>query len=101
MGIPLIRGRLFDETDGADRPVVAVTESAAEAYWPGEDPVGQRVASDGDSWATIVGVVGDVRQYGLDRAAPEAAYVPVAQSPFRVMNRVLAVVVRENVGAIR
>lgn len=71
LGIPLLRGRLFDGNDGAAAPGVAViSESVANTVWPGEDPIGRRIDRsnmDGvDQLMTIVGVVGDARYYGPD-----------------------------------
>lgn len=72
MGVPLIRGRLFDDRDHADAPHAAViSESLAEQQWPGQDPLGRLIQfgnMDGDLRVfTIVGVVGDVRESGLDQ----------------------------------
>src|SRR5207244_8429797 len=51
-------------------------------YWPDADPVGQRVSADGgETWATVVGIVGDVRQYGLDQNPGAEMYLPFGQSP--------------------
>ena len=71
LGIPLLRGRLFDESDGAGAPGVAViSESVANRVWPGEDPIGHRIDRsnmDGvNQLMTIIGVVGDARYYGPD-----------------------------------
>jgi len=71
MGIPLVRGRLFDERDGPDAAHVAViSQSLAEREWPNADPIGRIIQfgnMDGDLRPfTIVGVVGDVRERGLD-----------------------------------
>jgi predicted permease len=71
MGIPLVRGRVFDDRDGPGAPHAAViSEALARARWPNEDPVGKVVqfgGMDGDLTPfTIVGVVGDVRERGLD-----------------------------------
>lgn len=71
LGIPLIQGRLFDDRDGPDAPHVAViSESLAKRRWPGEDPIGKRIQyanMDSDFRVfTIVGIVGDVRDEGLD-----------------------------------
>jgi putative ABC transport system permease protein len=67
LGVPLVSGRLFDERDvrGAERTVV-INETLARAHWPGEDPVGRRITLAGREPATVIGVVGDVRQTGLD-----------------------------------
>jgi predicted permease len=71
MGIPLLRGRLFDGRDGPDAPHVAVvSQSLAEREWPNSDPIGRIIQfgnMDGDLRPfTIVGVVGDIRDRGLD-----------------------------------
>jgi predicted permease len=83
MGIPLRRGRYFDARDAKGTPPVAiVNETMARQYWPGEDVVGKRfkVTDDGPgSWLTIVGVVGDVRQLGLDAPVKAEMYVPYRQ----------------------
>jgi putative ABC transport system permease protein len=67
MGIPLLRGRVFNEADGFDAPHVAViSESLAKAKWPGQDPIGRFIQfgnMDGDGRGLrIVGIVGDVRE---------------------------------------
>ena len=84
MGIPVLRGRGFDPTDGADAPSVAVIDLAlAQQMFAGEDPVGRRVkfGTDRGDWTTIVGVIGDVRHSGLEtRPAPEV-YVYYLQNP--------------------
>src|SRR5579864_3564973 len=82
MGIPLISGRFFTTGDAADKPIVIIiSQSFAHHYFPNEDPLGKRVSGDGKDWATIVGVVGDVRQFGLDKEPVDTAYIPFAQSP--------------------
>ena len=85
MGVPLIAGRTFAESDGAKAPDVAVVNDAlARKYWPGEQAVGKRLRFDNGPehpWRTIVGVVGDVRQLGLEQDAPPILYIPYAQFP--------------------
>jgi predicted permease len=83
LGIPLISGRFFTPHDNADSPEVAIiSRSLARHYFPNEDPIGKRISGDnGKSWVKIVGVVGDVKYYGLDREALDTAYVAFAQSP--------------------
>lgn len=78
MGIPLIRGRLFEERDGPHVPHVAlISESLAKTRWSGEDPLGIRIQfgnMDGDFTPfTIVGIVGDIRERGLD-ATPQPTF---------------------------
>jgi putative ABC transport system permease protein len=84
LGVPLIRGRRFDGRDVAGAAAtVVVTETLARARWPGEDPIGRRLAFSGGGpdtqWLTVIGVVGDVRQQGLDVPAWPEFYLPVEQ----------------------
>jgi len=86
LGIPLIRGRIFDERDGADSPHVAViSESLARDRWPNQDPIGHTIEfgnMDGDlRLLTIVGIVGDVHEYGLDVPPRPTVYVNLFQRP--------------------
>src|SRR5271155_4058301 len=86
LGIPLLRGRMFDEHDGADSPHVAViSESLASERWPGQDPIGHTIEfgnMDGDlRLLTIVGIVGNVHQYGLDAPSRPTVYVNLFQRP--------------------
>ena len=86
LGIPLIRGRIFDERDGANSPHVAViTESLARNRWPGQDPIGHTIEfgnMDGDlRLLTIVGIVGDTHEYGLDVPPVPTVYVNLFQRP--------------------
>jgi hypothetical protein len=93
LGIPLLRGRDVAPTDVAAAPnVVIVSASAAARYWPGQDPIGQRIvvatlrAPGGREelrWQTVVGVVGDVRYRGLLDPRLDI-YLPAAQSTMRV-----------------
>jgi putative ABC transport system permease protein len=62
--------------------VVVINETAQRKFWPHQDPLGRRVSGDGgEHWVTIVGVVGDVREFGLDKAPAPEAYASQAQSP--------------------
>ena len=94
MGIPLRRGRVFQDGDRSGSPhVVIVNESAAAKHWPGIDPIGQRIRYSGmdrhrDDWMTVVGVVGDVNQIGLDAPVEAETYVPFTQRPERMQNGV-------------
>lgn len=83
-GLPLRRGRGFDERDGMDAPPVAlVNEVLASELWPGLNPLGRRLVVDmfGSSEVEVVGVVGPVRHHGLDVAAQPEVYVPYEQLP--------------------
>jgi putative ABC transport system permease protein len=86
LGIPLARGRIFDERDGPDAPHVAViSDSLARQRWPGQDPIGHTIEFgniDGDlRLLTIVGIVGDVHEYGLDAPPRPTVYVNLFQRP--------------------
>jgi putative ABC transport system permease protein len=99
MGIPLLKGRLFDATDtAASRQVVLVSRNAAQQYWPGSDPIGSRVRfrfDRTDYEAEVVGVAGEVRHDALDSPAPAELFLPYSQSGFRS----LTVVVRTATGS--
>jgi putative ABC transport system permease protein len=81
MGIPLLQGRVFADADTAENAPsnIIVNETMARRYWPNEDPIGKRLKFDDpnfkSSWFTIVGVVGDVRQEGLEMPASLMTYV--------------------------
>jgi putative ABC transport system permease protein len=88
MGIQLLRGRLFTDHDreGAQR-VAIINETMAKRIFPDEDPIGKRIALTNESTAyrEIVGIVNDVKQYGLAEATPLQTYEPFAQKPFSSM----------------
>ncbi len=83
MGIPLLAGRTFAESDDGSHAGVAIASVAlARKYWPGESVIGKRLRFDsgaGAPWITVVGLVGDVRQLGLDVSAPALLYIPYRQ----------------------
>ena len=86
LGIPLVRGRLFDDRDRPDQPHVAViSESLARIQWKGADPIGRTIEfgnMDGDLRPlTIVGIVGDTREYGLEQPPRPTLYVDLMQRP--------------------
>ncbi len=90
LGLPLLQGRTFTARDDRRAPgVMVVNRTFAEEAWPGEDPVGKRVAccvdeDDPNLWKQVVGVVGDTRADGLGRPAPPEFYLPLDQAPPRV-----------------
>src|SRR6185369_12193617 len=89
VGIPLLRGRFFDQRDVRDAPpVVIVNETLAKRYWPGEDAVGKRLKGmdprgpnygKNDDWLTVVGVVKDMRGGGRERPPFSQIYEVQAQ----------------------
>ena len=85
--IPLIKGRFFTDADNADAPpVIIVNQAFAKKFWPNQDALGKRIVMGGMSehpnWITIVGVVGDVRHFGLDVDPKPEMYVPFAQDAY-------------------
>lgn len=86
MGIPLRAGRLFDEHDDANAAaVVLINETMARKFWPGGDAVGKRIklsaTPERAPWIGVVGVVGDVRHFGLEAAPRPEIYRPYAVNP--------------------
>jgi putative ABC transport system permease protein len=86
LGISLLQGRMFEDRDGPESPEVAViSESLARERWPGQNPISHTLElgnMDGDMrLVTIVGVVGDVREYGLEAPPRPTVYVDVFQRP--------------------
>jgi putative ABC transport system permease protein len=89
LGIPLLAGRTFTELDHGEAPLVAVINRAMTRYFDG-DPIGARISvNNGQSWLTIVGVVGDVRQYSLDQDAIAQVYTPLRQATNGLAGRLL------------
>jgi len=81
MGIRLIEGRFFDERDGTEgTPVVVINQTMARTYWPGQSPIGRRVQPN-QPWRTVIGVVEDTKNAGLDRPTGTELYIPLAQAP--------------------
>jgi putative ABC transport system permease protein len=84
LGIPLIRGRHFDRTDGENTPgVVLINETLARTFFAGDDALGKRLKSglDGSAWCTIVGIVRDVKHAGLDAQDKPETYYHYLQVP--------------------
>jgi putative ABC transport system permease protein len=78
MGIPLLKGRFFSDFDMQQnaQPVAIIDDKFAQRFWPGENPIGKRVWNDPKRQLTIVGVVGIVKQYGLDVDGRIVVYRP-------------------------
>jgi putative ABC transport system permease protein len=92
MRIPLVRGRSLEERDVHDTPqVLLVSQGLADRFWPNQNPIGKRIklpwnpGRDDEPWREVVGVVGDVKQYGPDKPNTMALYVPIAQYPVSFM----------------
>ncbi len=95
MGIPLLEGRSLTEQDVEAAQLVAlVNKTMAEELWPNDDAIGKRIKFPGSDkrpqpWRTVVGVVSDVAQYGLDRKPPMQLYLPESQFPTSFMTLVV------------
>jgi len=90
MGIPIIKGRDFEDRDQhTSTPVIIITEQFARQYFPGENPVGKRIHPGISTWDNedstmreIIGVAGDVRNRALNTEPKPAYYMPQSQLPF-------------------
>jgi putative ABC transport system permease protein len=91
MGIRLLRGRLLDDRDRPGSTAVVINHAMAEKFWPGQDPLGKRFGQgrDRSQWYQVVGVVGDVRSYGLARPTPYEFYRSIEEEPFAAMTVVM------------
>jgi putative ABC transport system permease protein len=88
LGVPLLQGRQFDSRDGpAAAPNIIISQSMAKRYWPDRDPIGQRIKIGGPQvdapWLTVIGVVGDTHQMGLDIAPEPEFFLSAAQDVMR------------------
>jgi len=83
IGIPFIKGRLFDDHDQPNTPpVVIINQTMAQKFWPNQDPIGKQVKSVQDgSVATIIGVVGDAKHYWLEETQQPQMYGSYSQQP--------------------
>jgi putative ABC transport system permease protein len=85
MGIPLRRGREFNDQDRAGTlPVVVINETLARRFWPGEEAIGKRMRWGGwnpQGWLTVVGVAADVKLSALEAESPPTVYMPIFQIP--------------------
>jgi len=103
LGIPVVGGRTFNDLDNEESMRVVVINKAMTRYWDGTDPVGSRLSlpiplpttqrpppgPPPTAWFTVVGVVGDVRQFGLAQETVAQIYVPLRQTPFAFAGQVL------------
>src|SRR5262249_38115996 len=89
LGMPLIRGREFSDADGPKgEPVIMIDETAAERFWPNEDPVGKQIRftfGRNPPWRRIVGVVGRSRTEALDAPYTPHAFLPATQVPVNAL----------------
>lgn len=90
MRIPLRQGRLLSTADDGQHRVAIINEALARRYLPGSNPVGRRIRFSGNNeWIEIVGVVADVKHFGLGRETPPTLYQPFTQSCWHLMSLVV------------
>ncbi len=91
MGIPLLQGRAFTDTDNRSAPPVAIVDDhLAARFWPHDSPLGKRLRQGSDGpWRTVVGVVDNAREYELSAQPPITVYFPVEQ--YRIASRFVVV----------
>ena len=99
IGVPVISGRVFNDLDSEESMRVVVINNAMTKYWDGTDPVGSKIAlpapplpgtnTPRTEWYSIVGVVGDVRQFGLSQETVAQVYVPLTQTRFGIAGQIL------------
>ena len=94
LGVPLLAGRVFGPQDGPEPRMVVINRAMAERHWPGQDPIGGQVRALSQEpqpggapppWLTVIGVVGDVRHWGLESDPRPEMYVLYRQVPFRAI----------------
>ena len=91
LGIPVLRGRALDTRDAANTNGVLINQAMADKFWPGEDPIGKRFGqgSNLQTFYVVVGVVGNIRSFGLAAKTPFEFYRTTDQSPYSSMTVVL------------
>ena len=94
MGIPLLRGRLLSDRDGPEAPLaILIDETLARRYWPNENPIGRRMRLWG-KFREVVGIVGQVHHYGLEKEPEPTIYAPFEQ----MTDKAMALAVRTTMG---
>jgi predicted permease len=80
VGIPVLSGRRFDDSDGpGSEPVAIVNDLLAERFWPGQNPIGRMIKSGGGSWRKVVGIVRRIRHGGPEDEHRNEIYLPYRQ----------------------
>ena len=91
LGIPVLRGRTLDSRDGLNTNGVLINQAMADKFWPGEDPIGKRFGQGTNlqTWYIVVGVVGNIRSFGLASKSPFEFFRTTDQVPVNSMTVVL------------
>jgi predicted permease len=102
LGIPLLKGRLLDQRDGDGTTTVLINRAMAEKFWPGQDAIGKRFGQGNDrsQWYEVVGIVGDIRSFGLARPTPFEFYRTLDQHVARSSQTVVMRAVTDNPSAL-
>jgi len=92
LNVPLLQGRMLDEHDGETSRAVLVNKAMAEKFWPGKDPIGRRFGQGNDKtkWYQVVGVIGNIRSYGMTKSYPFEFYRTLDQSAYNPMTAVIS-----------
>jgi putative ABC transport system permease protein len=99
VGVRILRGRALSEADTlTSEPVVVINETLAKRYWPGEDPIGRRIAwgleSNHGPWMRVVGVIGDIKQAGLGAPTEPQTWQPWLQMPDQALGSTIVSIFR-------
>jgi putative ABC transport system permease protein len=95
LGIPLVAGRFFSEQDAENSaPVVIINQEFANKLFPNEDPIGKRIRAQSNDWQTVVGVVGNVKQWRLTRPPSPEVFIPYTQAAYAGLIQSMSLVVR-------
>ena len=91
LGIPLLQGRWLDSRDGENTRTVLISKAMAEKFWPGENAIGRRFGQNTDrsQWWEVVGIVGDIKSFGLARPSPYEFYRSLDQATFNAQTVVM------------
>ncbi|MBI3681042.1 MAG: serine hydrolase [Acidobacteria bacterium] len=101
-GARLIEGRLFDRRDGESAPpVVVVNQTMARTFWPGQSPLGKRLRPGFQGpWRTVIGVVGDIKNAGIEKPASMELFFPIRQAQGGNRNGLLFLKIRSGSGSV-
>ncbi len=92
MGIPVVEGRAFSDSDIDGPPVVMINQTMARTFWPGQNPIGRRLrpcCNPATPWMTIVGILRDVKQGGVDKKTGTELYFHAGRNAAATMNIVI------------
>ncbi len=95
LGVPLVSGRFFNDRDNqTGAPVIIINQTLARDLMPHQDPIGKRIRGLTPDWATVIGVVGDVRQSGLTNPTRPEIFFPYTQDQASALGKNMSMVAR-------